>query len=124
MPPVTEAPSPAPPPSRIDPSTIVTYYINANTGDNNNDGLSESTPFKTIQKATQGIQSGTEVLVADGTYRNYNYNTNKLDNSAVAAIRNVNDIIIRALPGHSPKIEVRVCKERSDELRRYIFLTS
>ena len=58
MPPVTEAPTPAPPPSRIDPSTTVTYYINANTGDNNNDGLSESSPFKTIQKATQGIQSG------------------------------------------------------------------
>ena len=43
--------------------------------------------------------------MADGTYRNYNYNTDKVDNSAVAAIRNVDDIIIRAMPGHSPKIE-------------------
>ena len=108
MPPVTQTPTQAPtpsPPSRIDPTTIVTYYIDANTGNNNNDGLSESTPFKTIQKASQSIQSGTEILVANGVYRNYNYDSGKIDNSAVAAFRNVDDIIIRAMPGHSPKIE-------------------
>jgi len=49
------------------PKSAAIYYV-ATTGDNNNDGLSESTPFATIQRAIDAADHGDDIIVADGSY--------------------------------------------------------
>jgi len=48
---------------------IETLYVNANTGDDDNDGITEKTPLKTIRAATYKAQPGTVIRIADGVYR-------------------------------------------------------
>ena len=50
-------------------SNDVNLYVDANKGDDNNDGLSESTPLKTIQAAANKATPGTTIHIADGIYR-------------------------------------------------------
>ena len=47
------------------------YYVNGTTGDDENDGLTSSTAFKTINRAAQEAQPGDTVLVAAGLYREH-----------------------------------------------------
>lgn len=44
-----------------------TYYVST-TGDNSNDGLSETDPFATISRAVSSTCKGDTVIVLDGTY--------------------------------------------------------
>jgi hypothetical protein len=50
----------------------ITYYVNASTGNDNNNGLTSGTAFKTIQKAIslipQVVNHGITINVAAGTY--------------------------------------------------------
>ncbi len=45
------------------------YYVSA-TGNDNNDGLSSTTPFQTIQKAADLTSAGDVVYIMNGTYTN------------------------------------------------------
>ncbi|WP_434750265.1 tail fiber protein [Paenibacillus amylolyticus] len=53
-------------------TTVITYYVNASTGDDNNDGLSASQAFKTINKAVSLIpdimNNGITINLAAGNY--------------------------------------------------------
>ncbi|MFA5147284.1 MAG: Ig-like domain-containing protein [Candidatus Omnitrophota bacterium] len=44
------------------------HYVDANSGNDANDGLSEGTPWKTIQKAATAMPAGSTCLVSAGTY--------------------------------------------------------
>ena len=46
-------------------------YVNGTTGNDENDGLTPGTAFKTINKAAQEAQPGNTVLVAAGLYREH-----------------------------------------------------
>ncbi|MBO4897439.1 MAG: hypothetical protein J5590_03985 [Clostridia bacterium] len=46
-----------------------TYYVSQSSGSDENDGLSEETPFKTIQKAADLAQAGDTVIIHEGVYR-------------------------------------------------------
>lgn len=45
------------------------YYVSASDGDDNNDGLSLETPFRTIQKAADILNAGDNCYIRGGTYR-------------------------------------------------------
>lgn len=51
------------------------YYVSANTGNDNNNGTSINTPFKTINKAINFVQPGGTVYVMEGEYRDENAGT-------------------------------------------------
>lgn len=91
------------------------YYVSSINGSNSNDGLSESSPFLTINKGISQVSEGGTVYVMNGTYRNTGYgsvdpssNTN-MNNPHVATINKSGSegayITIRNLEGHEPKIE-------------------
>jgi hypothetical protein len=51
------------------------YYVSSTNGSNSNDGLSESSPFLTINKGISEVSEGGTVYVMNGTYRNVGYGT-------------------------------------------------
>ncbi|GMI14148.1 hypothetical protein TrLO_g5412 [Triparma laevis f. longispina] len=105
LPPVTNTPTPAPIPSREPPNTIRTYYVDSENGNNSNDGLTIDTAWQTLKKAATNIQSQTEIVVMNGIYQNLNYGDGTIDNYAVFSIQDVDDIMLRAYPGHTPKVQ-------------------
>ena len=52
-----------------------TYYV-SNSGSNNNNGLSESTAFETIQHASNLVLAGDTVVVLAGTYVGFDHRSN------------------------------------------------
>lgn len=50
------------------PSSGKTYYVNAATGSNRNDGLTIETSIKDLQKAINLAEEGSTILVAEGNY--------------------------------------------------------
>ena len=58
-----------------------------------------------VQEAKKRLQSGTQILVKDGTYRNEDFGSGSNDNKAVFNIREMSDILLTNFPGHSPVIE-------------------
>lgn len=50
-------------------SEPATYFVDANRGDDSNDGLSTTAAFKTIQAAADVVQPGETVFIRGGTYR-------------------------------------------------------
>ena len=91
------------------------YYVSSTIGSNSNDGLSESSPFLTINKGISEVSEGGTVYVMNGTYRNTGYgsvdpssNTN-MNNPHVATINKSGSenayITIKNLENHEPKIE-------------------
>ena len=51
------------------PKFETTLYVDAKNGLDANDGLSEATALKTLKGTKEHLQSGTQILVKDGTYR-------------------------------------------------------
>lgn len=90
------------------------YYVNAATGDNNNDGLTVGTPFKTIQKAVDTISKLDHPLtisinLAAGTY----------DESVIISLMGVGRLNIKGAPNASlspsykiRSIAVQYCEKR------------
>ncbi len=63
------SPSPSPSPTRTPGGPAMRYYVSP-SGNDSNEGTSWGTAFKTLKKAAQmTLQSGGEVWVAEGTYR-------------------------------------------------------
>ena len=91
------------------------YYVSSINGSNSNDGLSESSPFLTINKGISQVSEGGTVYVMNGTYRNVGYGTvdpssnTNMNNPHVATINKSGSegayITIKNLDGHEPKIE-------------------
>ena len=91
------------------------YYVSSTNGSNSNDGLSESSPFLTINKGISEVSEGGTVYVMNGTYRNVDYGTvdpssnTNMNNPHVVTINKSGSegayITIKNLDGHNPKIE-------------------
>jgi parallel beta-helix repeat protein len=84
-------------------SWATTYYVNATTGLDTNNGTSIATALKTIQKGADYANAGDTVLVMDGIYTNLPTNgevvfLNKSGNAT-------NWIIFKNYPNHHPKIK-------------------
>ena len=98
----------------------VSYFVSNSLGDNDNNGTSESSPFKTINRALHNIQPGDTINVMNGLYHNEEFGTanphpsdgsqsENMNNPAAVVISKSgnegNYITIRGLPGHRPKIK-------------------
>ncbi|MGL4612181.1 MAG: right-handed parallel beta-helix repeat-containing protein [Trueperaceae bacterium] len=79
------------------------YYVSGSGNDSNN-GLSQSTAFKTLQKAASLTNPGDTVLVMNGTYSKEDSNSNVLDINRAG--RADAWIAYKAMPGHNPRIFV------------------
>ncbi|QHG16710.1 right-handed parallel beta-helix repeat-containing protein [Nostoc sp. ATCC 53789] len=83
-------------------TTPKTYYVSG-TGNDTNSGLSNSSPFRTIQKAANRTNPGDTVLIMNGVYRNAS------PNGQVVSITRSGKanawIKFKAYPGHRPKIK-------------------
>lgn len=88
---------------RTHAATPETYYVSASTGLDTNDGLSTSSPFKTIQRAHDVTTPGDTVYIMNGTY-------NEVDGQGVVTITNSGApgayITYKAYPGHHPVLSV------------------
>lgn len=84
------------------------YYVSALLGNDSSSGLSESKPFKTIQKAADVTQPGDVVNIMNGTYTNLD-NEPGFMQSQVVFVKNSGTsdawITFQALEGHKPKIK-------------------
>jgi hypothetical protein len=83
-------------------TTSKTYYVSG-TGNDKNSGLSNSSPFRTIQKAANLANPGDTVLIMNGVYRNASPNGQVV--SITRSGRANAWIKFKAYPGHRPKIK-------------------
>jgi len=79
-----------------------TYYVSG-TGNDNNNGVSNSSPFRTIQKAADLTRPGDTVLVMNGVYANSYPTGNVL--TITRAGTPTERIRYKAYPGHRPKLK-------------------
>jgi parallel beta-helix repeat protein len=82
-------------------------------GNSAGDGLTEQTPFNTIQKGVDQLSAGDTLFVMDGRYHNYGYETGVKDNIPLFWLLESsnngtedNPIVIRNMPGHHPILEI------------------
>jgi len=80
--------------------TPKTYYVNASKGNDSNNGLSTSTPFKTIQAAADLTNPGDTVLIMTGVYTNSDPNGQSLSISRSGSANAW--ITYKAAPGNHP----------------------
>jgi parallel beta-helix repeat protein len=86
----------------------VTYYVSG-TGNDANNGLSQTQPFRTLQKAAGLTNPGDTVLVMNGTYTKTVADKTSPDNNVLRITRSGNAsgyITYKAMSGHSPRIFV------------------
>ena len=79
-----------------------TYYVSG-TGNDNNNGVSNSSPLRTIQKAANLTRPGDTVLVMNGVYSNSYPTGNVL--TITRAGTPTGWIRYKAYPGHHPKLK-------------------
>ena len=90
------------------------YYVSSSGSDSNN-GLSETSPFLTINKGISEVTAGGTVFVMNGTYQNSGFGTvdvstnTNMNNPHVVTINKTGTegayITLKNYPNHSPKIE-------------------
>ena len=90
------------------------YYVSSSGSDSNN-GLSETSPFLTINKGVSEVTAGGTVFVMNGTYQNSGFGTvdvstnTNMNNPHVVTINKSGTegayITLKNYPNHSPKIE-------------------
>lgn len=90
------------------------YYVSSSGSDSNN-GLSETSPFLTINKGISEVTAGGTVFVMNGTYQNSGFGTvdvstnTNMNNPHVVTINKSGTegayITLKNYPNHSPKIE-------------------
>jgi len=88
-----------------EPNTGRTLYVNANTGSNNNSGLSASNAFRTLNYTMDRTRPGDTVLVMNGTYIEENTSRATLRITERQGGTADNWITYKAYPGHSPRIQ-------------------
>src|SRR5664279_1430152 len=76
------------------------YYVSG-TGKDINNGLSKSSPFLTIQKASNLTNPGDTVFVMNGTYKNIYSDVVTVNRSGSADKK----IVYMACPGHHPVLQ-------------------
>ena len=91
------------------------YYVSSISGSDTNNGLSESSPFATINKGVSMVNAGGTIFVMNGTYQNNGYgtvdvstNTNMSNPHVVTIDKSGSEgayITLRNYPGHTPKIQ-------------------
>ncbi|MFD1875609.1 right-handed parallel beta-helix repeat-containing protein [Hymenobacter bucti] len=85
------------------PAAAATWYV-AGTGSDNNDGKSQKTAFRSLQKAANVVNPGDVVLIGNGTYTNDNIG----DGGAVVSVERSGQpdawITWKAAPGQRPEI--------------------
>ena len=91
------------------------YYVSSINGSDTNNGLSESSPFATINKGVSMVNAGGTIFVMNGTYQNNGYgtvdvstNTNMSNPHVVTIDKSGSEgayITLRNYPGHTPKIQ-------------------
>jgi len=96
-------------------TTKRTYYVSV-TGNDNNNGTSVSSPFKTIQKAANLTNPGDTVLIMNGVYTTTNSAPQVLSitRSGTATAW----ITYKAYPGHFPKLQI----QKTDQVWNVIFM--
>jgi parallel beta-helix repeat protein len=77
------------------------YYVSANSGNDSSTG-SQSSPFKTLDRAAYQVKAGDTVLVMNGTYKASSPGNNVLTISKSGTPGN--PITFKAAPGHKPVI--------------------
>lgn len=90
------------------------YYVSSSGSDSNN-GLSETSPFLTINKGISEVTAGGTVFVMNGTYQNSGFGTvdvstnTNMNNPHVVTINKSGTegayITLKNYPNHSPKIQ-------------------
>ncbi|TBR58676.1 hypothetical protein B4U84_22545 [Westiellopsis prolifica IICB1] len=83
-----------------------TYYVSAEIGNDNNNGLSENTAFKSLQVGADRLKAGDTLYIMNGTY------TQSDPSKDLLSIWNKsgspdNWTTIKAYPGHTPKLKVK-----------------
>ena len=92
------------------------FYVDANNGNDNNDGLTEASAVKNIRQvfSIMGDDTpnyvNTQILVKDGEYNNWRYGQGAPDkgaksNPAAVSIEDVHHLTLSNFPGHSPVIK-------------------
>ncbi len=81
------------------------YYVDANNGNNSNNGLQSTAAKQTIQAAANLTNPGDTVFVMNGTYGYTTYNNMTLLNITRSGTEG-NYITYKPLKGHSPKIQL------------------
>ena len=93
----------------LNTSNVNKWYVSDSIGFNSNNGQSESSPFKTIQKAVEVWNTGDIILVMNGIYRNNGFGNGSKDNGPIVQLSKEGTLngpmVIRNYPGHSPKLE-------------------
>lgn len=91
------------------------YYVSADIGNDDFNGLTETTPFKTINRGIAAVEPGGTVFVMNGVYQNSGYGTvdpstnQNMNNPHVVTINKTGEpeafITLTNLPNHHPKIK-------------------
>ena len=103
-------PSPPPPPAPPTPPPAPwsgyanLLHVDAIGGSDSNAGSSPSDALATIREAVARVTPNTAILVASGTYTNHNYGNGGNSNPAAVSLENINDVLLRSLPGHTVRI--------------------
>jgi hypothetical protein len=99
--------------SRLEPRAVGTSYYVSGTGDDDADGLSRRTAFRTLQRASDLTNPGDTVWVMDGTYTRtkdqYTQGSDGVNSDILRIDRSGepdNYIRYRAAPGHEPLIKL------------------
>ncbi len=79
------------------------FYVSSGSGNDGNDGLSQSSPWKSLQTGIKRLQAGQTLLVMDGEYRELK-SAGQVHYSIDRGGSSDNWIRIANAPGHSPVI--------------------
>ena len=82
-------------------------YVDSQSGNNLNQGTSETSPLKTIWKAISLAKNNTKILVKNGIYTNINFGQGKFKKLFPAAnIKNLNNLVLKNFDSnHRPVIK-------------------
>lgn len=86
------------------------FYVNGNTGSDDNDGLTSAKAFKTIDKAISMLSTYTEIrvnIMSAGTYTIHN--ADQFSSCAILITANVNGVIIELEPDSSGQVSFYNC---------------
>ncbi len=85
------------------------YYVSSSKGNDANDGLSQQSPFKTLQKAANSVDAGDTVLIMNGTYTNSDNKETYMQSQIVLLMKSGKPnawITFKALEGHRPVLKI------------------